>query len=597
MHEPTAVEPPSTALTGTPEAPIPVPRGSGTRLGVVLAALVVAGAWGILALWGLGDAAFHTKGEPREGLVVWEMTHDGGWILPKRNGSELPSKPPLFHWMGALTSIAQGHVDEWSIRFPSSLLSLLGALLVLGAGAAWWSVRAGLLAALSLMTTFEWARAATIARVDMTLTFGLELAALSLFFFWQTRRRMFLAPLYLGMAWAVLGKGPVGVALPVLAAAFLFLFTFNREALATRRWSTTFDFGLLSQFRPARGALVILAIAGTWYVLALYVGGWPFFRKQILAENLFTYLEDADFGGGHRHGLLYLPGQLLLGLLPWTLFLPSAAATLYRKRHDLTRHDARTILLLWIGIVFTFYEFAAIKRVVYLLALYPAAALLLGWWWDRQWTRIGADSVLARVIVWLCNVLLIVLGLAGIVTLLAGAGLPITSLLVQFKPKLSGDAAMVAAVLREVWLALSLAILCVFASLVVTRQAALRKHWNWIYTSFLLSITVILVAGRIVVMPAVAQQLTPREFMSAVRAQIGDGSLCFYKTFDYGAVYYSQRHIPPCSEDQPIDRPSYALMQRRDWESLGPDSPYRLIELATATAKPFPLVLTQRIPG
>src|SRR5262249_56986796 len=39
-------------------------------------------------------------GEAREGLVVQHIVTHGGWILPRRN-SQLPSKPPLFHWLPA----------------------------------------------------------------------------------------------------------------------------------------------------------------------------------------------------------------------------------------------------------------------------------------------------------------------------------------------------------------------------------------------------------------------------------------------------------------------------------------------------------------
>src|SRR5205823_3454138 len=77
-------------------------------------------------------------------------------------------------------------------------------------------------------------------------------------------------------------------------------------------------------------------------------------------------------------------GALLLNVLPWTLFLPGVAARLWRQRRDLTSTDARVFLLLWIAIVFGFYAVSASKRSVYLLALYPAVALLLGWWWDEQ---------------------------------------------------------------------------------------------------------------------------------------------------------------------------------------------------------------------
>jgi len=35
-----------------------------------------------LVFCGLGDLPFYMRGEPREGLVVWEMYKSGNWILP-----------------------------------------------------------------------------------------------------------------------------------------------------------------------------------------------------------------------------------------------------------------------------------------------------------------------------------------------------------------------------------------------------------------------------------------------------------------------------------------------------------------------------------
>src|SRR5262249_48120466 len=82
-------------------------------------------------------------------------------------------------------------------------------------------------------------------------------------------------------------------------------------------------------------ALVVSALAGTWYVLALILGGWEFFRKQVLAENVFTFLDSAEFGGGHRHPAVYLLGALLLGLLPWPILLPGVVGRLWRRRGEI----------------------------------------------------------------------------------------------------------------------------------------------------------------------------------------------------------------------------------------------------------------------
>src|SRR5882672_3697622 len=179
----------------------------------------------LLYLWGLGDLPFHTKGEPREATVVWEIYTSGEWVLPLRNGSLIPSKPPLFHWLSALLSLARGELNEFTIRLPSALLAIVGVLLTYSAGVALWGVEAGLIAALILATSFEWVRAAITARVDMTLTVFMVMAFLFFLFLYRRRQvsrtESLLFFFLLGLA--TLTKGPVGALLPGLAVGVFLL--------------------------------------------------------------------------------------------------------------------------------------------------------------------------------------------------------------------------------------------------------------------------------------------------------------------------------------------------------------------------------------
>ncbi len=559
--EPVAPAPASAALAAAPVSDARKPAARWRAAAIVSSVLVIIVAWAGLELWGLGDPPFHTKGEPREGLVVWEMTHGGGWILPKRNGVELPSKPPLFHWLGAVTALAGGATDEWSIRFPSAVLSLIAVLCVFAAGAALWNPRAGLLAALALMTTFEWARAATNARVDMTLTFGLQLAFLSLLFFLRSRASGWLVPLYLGITLAVLGKGPVGAALPGLVVLIIV--------------ALTRDFSPLRQMRLGRGAVVVGVGAGSWYALALLLGGWAFFRKHVLAENLFTFLDNPDFGGGHRHGVFYLQGALLLGLLPWTLFLPGVGARLWRARRELSLRDVRVYLLAWIVVVFGFYSIAASKRGVYLLGLYPAAALLLGWWWDEQ-SRAGAgeDGWLARTLPLIVWPLFGVVVMTVLVVLLENLGAPICA---TVHPWLPEDVQPLAPVLSETmragrWPLLG-CLLIAAGSLYACIRAARAARWIGIFTTVFLTFTAVMLSVRCVILPGLARALSLRSFMAGVREVAGTGDLSFYKTFDYGAIFYWQGHISSYDGSWPAGAPRYVLMSRAEWErAQGPAS-------------------------
>jgi 4-amino-4-deoxy-L-arabinose transferase-like glycosyltransferase len=546
---------------GQPAAAAPPPHP--WRVIPILAyAVLVVVAWAGLELYGLGKAPFHTKGEPREGLVVWEMTHGGGWMLPRRNGVELPSKPPLFHWLGAVTSLLHGATDEWSIRFPSAALSGIALLCVFAAGTSLWSARAGACSALALMTTFEWARAATGARVDMTLTFGLQLAFLSLLFFLRGGGTKWLIALYAGISLAVLGKGPVGVILPGLVALVM---------IALRR-----DLGLLRRLRLGYGAATVSVVAGSWYVMALALGGWEFFRKQVLAENVFTFLDSADLStrlgaGGHHHSVLYLLGALLLNVLPWTLFLPGVAARLWRQRRDLASTDARVFLLIWIAIVFGFYAVAASKRSVYLLALYPAVALLLGWWWDERALATPEESrwltQLTRIVGWALMSVLALLLLAG---LLESLGAPLARVAAQWlPPEIQPYAPWVGEAVRaQRWLVLGSLLFAMFSLWVVIR-AARAASWMGIFTGVFGAVAALTVSVSQALLPGIAQHQSVRTLMANVRQVVAPTEdLFFFHTFDYGAVFYWQGHIASYEGPWPEGAPRYLLMQEDEWEQI-----------------------------
>src|SRR5256885_11671001 len=66
----------------------------------VLAATALVALAVVLAALPIGSDLYQ-GGEAREGLVAREMLRTGDWILPLWNGSVVPSKPPLFHWLAA----------------------------------------------------------------------------------------------------------------------------------------------------------------------------------------------------------------------------------------------------------------------------------------------------------------------------------------------------------------------------------------------------------------------------------------------------------------------------------------------------------------
>ncbi len=314
----------------------------------------------------LGKIPFFDKGEPREAILVQEIFFHGDWLFPLKWGEEVPSKPPLFHWFAALTSLAWGQINESTVRFPSALFATLGIIILYFFGRRLFDQKVSLYSAVILATSVVYQSEAIVARVEMTLTFFLT-ATLVVFYllycgfltgpFWTYG-------FYLLLGVGVLAKGPVGLILPgMIIGCFLVL---------RKRW----DF--LWRLFFHRGVVLALVIGISWYAMALLRGGEDFFNRQIIHENLARFFVSGEGGTGHQKPFFYYFPYLILEGLPWSLFLPFSMVDWFKKKTFTQDHSL--FLALWVGFIFLFFSFSAGKRAVYLLPLYPPLSLLIGSW-------------------------------------------------------------------------------------------------------------------------------------------------------------------------------------------------------------------------
>jgi hypothetical protein len=480
----------------------------------------------------LGALPFYTKGEPREATVVWEIHTSGAWILPLRNGYIIPSKPPLFHWLGALLALGWGELNELTIRLPSALLAIAGVLLTYLTGVSLWGVEAGLIAALILATSFEWVRAATTARVDMTLTVCMVTAFLFFHFLYRrgaaSRLESLLFFLLLGLA--TLAKGPVGALLPGLTIVVF---------LALRH-----DLGFLRRLFVISGGAVSILVAGSWYGLALWQGGNEFFRTQIMKENVLRFFASNTAGAGHEHPFYYFIPNLFLGMAPWSFFLPALAYFLYQRRKTL-HADGLLYPLVWAATVFLFYSAASGKRTVYILPLYPALALLLGAWWQELRRRtIHLPGVLSRLLqgggyVGFCSILLAI----GIVIGQLFGHDPLGLIRPLLHPKDQSNLPFFSDVVTHHSLAFLFWFGVVGPSALTLLHSIHRQQWGWLFTSLVVFTGSTFLLVNNVFQPIIANARTFKPFMARVIQQTGEAPLFFYKAFDNGALYYANRHI------------------------------------------------------
>jgi len=512
----------------------------------------------LLYLWELSDLPFHTKDEPREATVVWEIYTSGEWVLPLRNGSLIPSKPPLFHWLSALLSLARGELNEFTIRLPSALLAIVGVLLTYSAGVALWGVEAGLIAALILATSFEWVRAAITARVDMTLTVFMVMAFLFFLFLYcqrqVSRTEALLFFFLLGLA--TLTKGPVGALLPGLAVGVFLL----RQR----------DLQFLRELHLVSGIALFVLVAGSWYGLALWKGGGEFFVKQILKENVLRFFASGEAGMGHAHPFYYFVPNLFLGMAPWSFFFPPLAVFLYQRRHTWAE-DGFRYLLVWTTTVFLFYSAATSKRSVYILPLYPAVALLLGAWWQEL--RQGEVALPHTVLLLLrgSGYICLVTFLLAIAAVLAqfSAHDPLAVIRPLLHPKDQSNLPIFTGIVMAHPLAFLLWFGVVGPSALMLVRGVHRLYWGQVFASLVAFIISTFLLVNNIFQPALGAARTFRPFMPEVIARVGNAPLFFYRAFDSGALYYAGRRIPFYGPSaRPSDSPCFLLTWEEEWAQL-----------------------------
>ncbi|MGE0683876.1 MAG: ArnT family glycosyltransferase, partial [Candidatus Binatia bacterium] len=552
----------------------------------------------LLYFWELGQIPFYNYEESKEALVVWELVNEGGWILPLRNGTEIPLKPPLFHWCGALIALISGKVNEFAVRSPSAFFSTGSVLLIFFFGQRVWNWRVGLLASLVVATSPEWTRWATYARSDMGLVFFLTAAGFLFFRLWEERasQRRTLFLFYLCVGFATLAKGPLGLVLPgVVGLTFLII---------------SRDLQLLRQMRLLEGAAIVIVVAASWYVLALNQAGWEFFHRQILDENLYRFFDSEQGGPSRDHAWYYYGPALCAGMFPWSLFFPALIHFLYRSREELRAPKLR-YLLVWVLAGLLFFTLASGKRTNYILPLYPAVALLFAVWWEALVEDTITSSVwairLARINAFILSA---IFALLLLLLIAHSAGFDLDHIVSPFlHPRDRENLPLVAYSLQSQFPVVVIWLLIMAFATIWYFWGLKKNQWMYVFAALTVATSSSLYFTNALFHPILARERTYKPFMLGVRSTVRNAPLYFYKdAYDYGAIFYANRHIPSYTADlstltieKDAASPYYLLMWEKDWQALSTTSDQRLEYLVTSEGKgpdkKNKLVLAALIPG
>jgi 4-amino-4-deoxy-L-arabinose transferase-like glycosyltransferase len=319
----------------------------------------------MLYFGGLGAIPYFEPDEGRYTEIPREMLALKDFVLPHLNGVLYFEKPPLYYWLNALSQAVFG-ISEFSSRFWSAMLGMLGLIPTFYLGAKARNRPAGLLAAIILGTSPFYLALAHLTIIDMTLTFFFTVTLSCFYLASEEKAPRKVQWLWYGMfsagACTVLAKGLIGMALPG-AVVFAYLLLGNR-------WP------VLKRVPWLSGTAVFLAIAAPWHILAA-LRDPDFLHFYFVREHLLRYL--TTIHARTEPSWFFVP-VVIWALLPWTALLPSslgalATRTEHGRRRFLTA-SPELFLWLWGGIVVVFFSLSHSKLIPYVLPAMPPLAIL-----------------------------------------------------------------------------------------------------------------------------------------------------------------------------------------------------------------------------
>ena len=323
---------------------------------------------GVLFFFALGSHQLQGSTEARVAGIAMAMHLDNDWVIPRLFGEPFLEKPPLSLWLDA-GAIRLFGATTWAVRLASAFAGLISVMLFYAMLRTFGRPKTMAFCASLILATMAsyWGNVRGVGE-DSLLSLGVTTALLA---FYQAVRpeserqgsnawawALFTA----GMAIATLSKGVLGLAMPgIVIFVYLACTSVMDKRVRLGDW-----------LKPAVFTLLALAPLLIWLGFLFERGG-----LQAVAEVLWTNSVGRFSGSfveaGHYEPFYYYLLKLPEAFLPWNILVYLG---LWHFRKSLVRNRYRLFFSVWLVAQFTLLTLASSKRVVYLMAMTPAAAVL-----------------------------------------------------------------------------------------------------------------------------------------------------------------------------------------------------------------------------
>ena len=312
--------------------------------------------------------------------IARNMIVSGDWVTARLDGVAYLEKPPLIYWLIAGSYEIFG-VHDWSARIPVALAAVGLCWLTLAFGRWGFGSQVGIYAGLCMGTCVGLFLFTRVLIPDVMITLTIALAMWSFLRVLdenEVHPRFWAFTLAFSLGLGLLLKSLIGVVFPVGAGVIYLGAThqlFSREV-----WR---------RLHVLSGAVIILAVAAPWHILAT-LRNPPYFALTLhsgpgeyhgflwfffINEQLLRFLNlryPRDYNTVPR---LYFWMLHLVWLFPWSVFVPAVARLSFNPKDRAGR--TRLLALCWVGFILVFFTFSTTQE-YYSMPCYPALALLLG---------------------------------------------------------------------------------------------------------------------------------------------------------------------------------------------------------------------------
>lgn len=329
---------------------------------LVIFVLLMLGLYGFMIF----QSSLWDRDETRFSSATLEMIASGDYIVPTYNSDLRPDKPILIYWLMSIGVSLLGPCEA-GVRFFAPIGMLVSSLLTGWIGRRLFDPLTGFWAGAILATSGLMFMVGGAATTDsVLLAFMLTAITPAIFMLKVKPNFKHLLAMLLGLTGAMLTKGPVGLAIPLMAIGGIWYFG-KQETRAASKKTLAWMMGL---------SFIATGLFLIWAIPANNATGGEFASQGIghhVIDRIHTPQE--NHGGNFFLMLPYYIPVVVGTFMPWTLLLFGSIRAMVAKR--LGDDHARAVLQGWFWPTFILMSCVATKLPHYILPVFPALAILV----------------------------------------------------------------------------------------------------------------------------------------------------------------------------------------------------------------------------